>query len=75
METALLHVIKRRDEMTDELSQEDLRKTLTVMHQGLLNMQSRLDDHGRVIEKLMVIVQNMTARQVPNGYRNPKDMN
>lgn len=61
--------------MTDELSQEDLRKTLTVMHQGLLNMQSRLDDHGRVIEKLMVIVQNMTTRQVPNGYRNPKDMN
>lgn len=61
--------------MTDEDSQEELRKALTVMHQGLLNMQSRLDDHERVIEKLMVIVQNMTARQAPNGYRNPKDMN
>jgi hypothetical protein len=59
-------------EVKDELSNEEIRKALTAMHHGLLNMQERLDDHEKVIEKLMLVMQNLTAGQVPNGFRQPK---
>lgn len=54
------------------LSPEELRKALTAMHHGLLNMQERLDDHEKVIEKLMLVMQNLTVGQVPNGFKQPK---
>jgi len=53
------------------LSPEELRKALTAMHHGLLNMQERLDDHEKVIEKLMLVIQNLTAGKVPDGFRQP----
>lgn len=59
-------------EEVKELTQEELRKALTAMHHGLLSMQERLDDHEQVIEKLMLVMQNLTAGQVPNGFRQPK---
>jgi hypothetical protein len=62
-------------EVKDELSNEEIRKALTAMHHGLLNMQGRLDDHEKVIEKLMLVMQNLTAGQVPNGFRQPKKVN
>lgn len=62
-------------EEVKELSPEELRKALTAMHHGLLNMQERLDDHEKVIEKLMLVMQNLTAGQVPNGFRQPKKVN
>jgi hypothetical protein len=58
-----------------EISQEELRKALTAMHYGLMNMQERLDDHERVIEKLMAVMQDLTAGQVPDGFRQPKKLN
>ena len=58
-----------------EISQEELRKALTAMHYGLMTMQERLDDHERVIEKLMVVMQDLTAGQVPDGFRQPKKLN
>jgi seryl-tRNA synthetase len=62
-------------EEVKELSQEELRKALTAMHHGLLNMQERLDDHEKVLEKLMLVMQNLTAGQVPDGFRQPKKVN
>jgi hypothetical protein len=62
-------------EEVKELSPEELRKALTAMHYGLLNMQERLDDHEKVIEQLMLVMQNLTAGQVPNGFRQPKKAN
>ena len=61
--------------MTEEvkdLTPEELRKALTAMHHGLLNMQERLDDHEKVIEKLMLVMQNLTSGHVPKGFRQPK---
>jgi hypothetical protein len=58
-----------------ELTPEQLREALTAMHHGLLNMQARLDDHEKVIEKLMLVMQNLTAGQVPDGFRQPKKAN
>lgn len=54
-----------------ELSQEEIRKALTAMHHGLLNMQGRLDDHEKVIEKLLLVMQELTAGKVPDGFRQP----
>lgn len=62
-------------EQPKELTPEELRKALTAMHHGLLSMQERLDDHEQVIEKLMLVMQNLTAGQVPNGFRQPKKAN
>lgn len=59
-------------EEVKELSNEELRKALTAMHHGLLNMQERLDDHEKVIEKLMLVMQDLTSGKVPNGFRQPK---
>lgn len=55
-----------------DLSNEEIRKALTAMHHGLLNMQERLDDHEKVIEKLMLVMQNLTSGHVPKGFRQPK---
>lgn len=55
-----------------ELTMEQIKEALTAMHHGLLNMQARLDDHEKVIEKLMVVMQDLTAGKVPNGFRQPK---
>lgn len=63
--------------MTDEVKQDqpiepaELRKALTAMHYGILNMQERLDDHEKVIEKMMLVIQDLTAGKVPNGFRQP----
>lgn len=54
-----------------ELSNGEIHAALTAMHHGLLNMQARLDDHEQVIEKLMLVMQDMTSGQVPNGFRQP----
>ena len=53
------------------LDPEELRKVLTAMHHGLINMQDRLDDHEKVIEKLMIVLQDLTAGKVPDGFRQP----
>lgn len=58
-----------------DLSNEEIRKALTAMHHGLLNMQERLDDHEKVIEKLMLVMQGLTDGKVPNGFRQPKKVN
>jgi len=58
-------------EEVKELTQEEIRKALTAMHYGLLNMQERLDDHEKVLEKLMIVMQDLTVGKVPNGFRQP----
>lgn len=54
------------------ITDAELRGTLTAMHEGLLGMQARLDDHEKVLEQLMLVMQNLTAGQVPDGFRQPK---
>jgi hypothetical protein len=51
---------------------DELRAAMVAQHQGLINMQARLDDHEKVIEKLMLVMQHLTEGQVPNGFRQPK---
>ncbi len=63
--------------MTDAIEQKpiepaELRKALTAMHHGLLNMQARLDDHEQVIEKMMLALENLTSGHVPKGFKQPK---
>ena len=53
------------------LNPEELRKSLSAMHHGLLSMQARLDDHEKVLEKLLLVMQGLTEGQVPNGFRQP----
>lgn len=55
-----------------DLTPAEIRGALTAMHHGLMNMQERLDDHEKVIEKLMLVMQNLTAGQVPDGSDNQK---
>jgi hypothetical protein len=54
------------------MTEEQIETTLKAMHEGLLTMQARLDDHQKVIEQLMLVMQNLTSGQVPNGFRQPK---
>ena len=54
------------------MTEEQVEKALTAMHKGLLGMQARLDDHEEVIEKLVLVMQELTAGRVPNGFRQPK---
>jgi len=54
------------------MKQEQVEDALKAMHEGLLGMQARLDDHQKVIEQLMLVMQNLTSGQVPNGFRQPK---
>jgi hypothetical protein len=58
-----------------ELSNEEIRKALTAMHHGLMGMQARLDDHEKVIEKLLIVMQGLTDGKVPDGFRQPKKVN
>lgn len=51
---------------------DELEKAAREMHKGLIIMQARLDDHEKVLEQLMLVMQNMTAGQVPDGFRQPK---
>jgi hypothetical protein len=72
--------MERSKMQTDEfevrdLSNEEIRKALTAMHHGLMGMQTRLDDHEKVIEKLMLVMQSLTEGQVPNGFRQPPKVN
>jgi hypothetical protein len=53
------------------ITDAELRTALSAMHHGLLNMQARLDDHEKVIEKLMLVLQGLTEGKVPNGFRQP----
>jgi hypothetical protein len=66
----------RENDMTQgagiPLTDAELRDTLKAMHEGLLGMQARLDDHQKVIEQMMLVMQNLTAGQVPDGFRQPK---
>lgn len=54
---------------------DELEKAAREMHKGLIIMQDRLDDHEKVLEQLMLVMQNMTAGQVPDGFRQPKKVN
>jgi uncharacterized protein YgbK (DUF1537 family) len=54
------------------MTQEQVEDALKAMHHGLLNMQARLDDHEKVIETVMMALQNLTSGQVPDGFRQPK---
>lgn len=58
--------------MSEELTQEQIKSALTAMHHGLITMQARLDDHQKVIENLMLVMQNLTYGQVPKGFKQPK---
>ena len=53
------------------LTDAQLHEALTAMHHGLLNMQARLDDHEKVIEKFLIVMQDLTAGKVPDGFRQP----
>lgn len=57
------------------MTQEQIEEALKAMHVGLVNMQARLDDHEKVLEKLLLVMQDLTAGQVPNGFRQPKKVN
>ena len=57
------------------MTEQQVEETLKAMHEGLLGMQARLDDHEKVLEQLMMVMQNLTAGQVPNGFRQPKKAN
>ena len=54
------------------LTDAELRNALSAMHHGLISMQARLDDHEKVLEQLMLVMQNLTSGQVPDGFRQPK---
>jgi hypothetical protein len=62
-------------EEVKDLTMDEIRKALTAMHYGLLYMQERLDDHEKVIEKLMLVMQDLTAGKVPDGFRQPPKVN
>jgi hypothetical protein len=58
-----------------DLSNEEIRKALTAMHHGLMGMQARLDDHEKVLEKRLIVMQGLTEGQVPDGFRQPPKVN
>jgi hypothetical protein len=53
------------------ITEAELRETLSAMHHGILILQDRIDDHEKVLEKLLLVMQELTAGQVPNGFRQP----
>ena len=55
-----------------DLTQAEIRAALTAMHHGLMSMQARLDDHEKVIETMMLALENLTSGKVPDGFRQPK---
>lgn len=55
------------------LTDAQLREALTKMHVGLVTMQARLDDHEKVIEKLITGMNNLAEAFAPQkGFRNQK---
>jgi len=54
---------------------DEQKEALKAMHFGLLGMQKRLDDHEKVIESLMLVMQGLTSGQVPKGFIQPKKVN
>lgn len=55
------------------LTDAQLREALTKMHVGLVTMQARLDDHEKVIEKLIASLTNLAEASAPtHGFRTPK---
>lgn len=55
------------------LTDAQLREALTKMHIGLVTMQARLDDHEKVIEKLITGMSNIAETMAPQkGFRTPK---
>jgi hypothetical protein len=54
------------------MTQEQVEDALKAMHHGLLGMQARLDDHEKVIETMMLALENLTSGKVPDGFRQPK---
>jgi hypothetical protein len=63
------------EETPKQISQADIQKALGAMHHGLMSMQARLDDHEKVIEKLLIVMQGLTEGKVPDGFRQPKKVN
>jgi len=57
------------------LTDAQLREALTKMHVGLVAMQERLDDHEKVLEKLILLMDNLASTSVPNGFRQPPKVN
>lgn len=53
------------------LTDAQLREALTKMHVGLVTMQARLDDHEKVLEKVIMAMDNLSTSAVPNGFRQP----
>jgi len=53
------------------MTQEQIETALKAMHHGLMSMQARLDDHEKVIETMMLALENLTSGQVPKGFRQP----
>lgn len=62
-------------EEVKEISNEEIRKALSAMHRGLLVMQDRLDDHEKVLEKMIMAMDNLASTAVPNGFRQPPKVN
>ncbi len=60
------------EQIKKDLTPEELRQALTAMHHGLLTLQARLDDHEKVIEKIMIVFDNLASAKVPDGFRQPK---
>lgn len=55
------------------LTDAQIREALTKMHIGLVQMQARLDDHEKVIEKLILSLNNLAEASAPtHGFRTPK---
>ena len=73
--TELMKEQKENGHKPKDLTMEQVKEALTAMHHGLLNMQARLDDHEKVIEKMMLVMQDMTSGKVPNGFRQPPKVN
>lgn len=69
--TELIKKQKEEGHKPKELSNDEIRTALTAMHHGILNLQARLDDHEKVIEKLLLVMQDLIASKVPDGFRQP----
>lgn len=70
--TELIKKQKEEGHKPKELTNEQIREALTKMHVGLVNMQARLDDHEKVIEKLIGALNNLAEASAPrNGFRTP----
>ena len=53
------------------ITDAQLRETLTAMHHGIIILQQRIDDHEKVIEKMMLVIESLTSGRLPDGFRQP----